>query len=210
MLQDGFFDPSKPFTIRWHDLPHWRQDGATYFVTFRLGDSLPESKLTEWHRERELWRQKNPNPSAAEVELFSRRHRGKIERWLDQGAGCCVFATEAARQLAEGALRFFDGSRYELGEFAVAPNHVHAVARIAEGLDLSDVLGSWKRHISREARALPQLRDSLPAIGFPFWQKEGFDHIVRNLDSLERINAYIRSHDALRGALVRRVTEPRL
>lgn len=25
------------------DLPHWRQDGATYFVTFRLGDSLPQS-----------------------------------------------------------------------------------------------------------------------------------------------------------------------
>ena len=28
-------------------LPHWRQDGATYFVTFRLADSLPQSKLDE-------------------------------------------------------------------------------------------------------------------------------------------------------------------
>jgi putative transposase len=28
-------------------LPHWRQDGATYYVTFRLADSLPQSKLDE-------------------------------------------------------------------------------------------------------------------------------------------------------------------
>jgi len=29
------------------NLPHWRQDGATYFVTYRLADSLPQCKLDE-------------------------------------------------------------------------------------------------------------------------------------------------------------------
>jgi hypothetical protein len=39
--------PDKPVTVYQRHLPHWRQDGATYFVTFRLADSLPQSKLEE-------------------------------------------------------------------------------------------------------------------------------------------------------------------
>ena len=34
-------------TIYVRHLPHWRQPGATYFVTFRLHDSLPQCKLRE-------------------------------------------------------------------------------------------------------------------------------------------------------------------
>ena len=40
-------DPNKSLRIYTRHLPHWRQDGATYFVTFRLADSLPEAKLIE-------------------------------------------------------------------------------------------------------------------------------------------------------------------
>jgi hypothetical protein len=36
-------------------LPHWRQDAVTYFVTFRLGDSIPQPKLKIWAHERECW-----------------------------------------------------------------------------------------------------------------------------------------------------------
>jgi len=32
--------PERPVTIYERHLPHWRQPGATYFVTFRLADSL--------------------------------------------------------------------------------------------------------------------------------------------------------------------------
>src|SRR5580658_6106518 len=33
-------------------LPHWEAEGATYFVTFRLGDSLPQSVLESFRFER--------------------------------------------------------------------------------------------------------------------------------------------------------------
>ena len=36
----GYFDPETPVAHHSGDLPHWRQQGATYF-TFRLVDSLP-------------------------------------------------------------------------------------------------------------------------------------------------------------------------
>jgi len=39
--------PNIPVTFYFRHLPHWRQDGATYFVTFRLNDSLPQAKLRE-------------------------------------------------------------------------------------------------------------------------------------------------------------------
>ncbi|MFH1497630.1 MAG: hypothetical protein ABII82_07365, partial [Verrucomicrobiota bacterium] len=38
-----------------HNLPHWDQQGATYFVTFRLGDSLPGTLLAQWKSERDDW-----------------------------------------------------------------------------------------------------------------------------------------------------------
>lgn len=36
-----------PLTVYFRHLPHWRQEGATYFVTFRLIDALPKAKLHE-------------------------------------------------------------------------------------------------------------------------------------------------------------------
>ena len=35
------------------NLPHWRQECATYAVTFRQADSLPATVLNRWRRERE-------------------------------------------------------------------------------------------------------------------------------------------------------------
>ena len=36
-------------------LPHWRQPGATYFVTFRQADSIPESVFVEWADIKKRW-----------------------------------------------------------------------------------------------------------------------------------------------------------
>ena len=44
-----------PMTVYCRHLPHWRQDGATYFVTFRLADSLPQSKLRELEAIKREW-----------------------------------------------------------------------------------------------------------------------------------------------------------
>ncbi len=48
-LPPGFqgLHPDKTVKMYERHLPHWRQDGATYFVTFRLGDSLAQSRIHE-------------------------------------------------------------------------------------------------------------------------------------------------------------------
>src|SRR5581483_336002 len=55
-LPDRRFQAFKPDVdtakTRGH-LPHWEQAGATYFVTFRLADSVPSEVLRDWKIERE-------------------------------------------------------------------------------------------------------------------------------------------------------------
>ncbi len=49
------FNPRGPLRNYVRNLPHWRQPGATYFVTFRLIDSIPSRVLAIWHEERNHW-----------------------------------------------------------------------------------------------------------------------------------------------------------
>lgn len=195
MLEEGFFDPGKPWFIRWGGLPHWRQDGATYFVTFRLSDSLPQVKLAQLMAERLEWSQEHPHLTNDELRDFETRLGRKLNRWLDQGYGSCVLRFPEAREIVESTLRYFDGERYELGEFTVAANHVHALLRTAIDHDVSSVLYSWKRYSAGALMANEKIARAFGTEYRHVWQKESFDHIVRNARSLEKFSEYIRSHE---------------
>lgn len=168
------------------NLPHWRQDGVTYFVTFRLADSLPKARLNEWLRQRDEWLVAHPKPwNDATCNAYHRRFTALIEKWLDAGHGSCLLARKTVRDVVSGALRHFDGSRYWLDVWVVMPTHVHVVVTPLPGHDLSCILHTWKSFTSHEIGAM------LPDRSGVLWQKESFDHIIRNPDHLERIRAYI-------------------
>jgi len=195
-----------PVTGYYRHLPHWRQKGATYFVTFRQADSLPQSKLRELADLRRRWEgelgiadcekvARLPSAHRSEaLEILSRRIIQKVENWLDQGMGSCVLRREALRTEVTDALRFLDGSRYELGAYVVMPNHVHAIVRPLEpdcdALETS--LQSRKRHTARRINRL------LAQIG-TFWQEESFDRIVRDEEHLWRCIQYIGRNPRLAG-----------
>src|SRR5579871_1175852 len=48
-------DECRAVRIYQRNLPHWRQEGVTYFVTFREGDSIPEAVRCQWEEEKALW-----------------------------------------------------------------------------------------------------------------------------------------------------------
>ena len=177
-------DPALPVTIYRRHLPHWRQRGATYFVTFRLADSLPQSCLDELTAERAAWIASHPEPDESELSEFARRGMQKIERWLDDGHGRCALAEPAAQDVVTEALLHFDGDRYELFAFAIMPNHVHVVVRPLGEHTLEGILQAWKRHT---ALAINRLQDR----SGPLWQKESYDRIVRDADHLRRVVAYV-------------------
>jgi REP element-mobilizing transposase RayT len=173
------------------NLPHWRQRSVIYFVTFRLYDSLPATKLTLLRRERQLWLKLNPAPrSLAQLEEYHSRFNLRIQEWLDAGAGSCVLADTELKESMDNVLKFFDGRRYELGEFCTMPNHVHALVRPKPGWTLEGIVHSWKAYSAKEINRILGRSGRL-------WHREYFDHIVRHEMQLERIREYIRENPKL-------------
>src|SRR5262249_35639630 len=121
----------------------------------------------------------------------------RFQTWLDAGHGACVLGQAPIRKIVADALAYFDTSRYVLREWVVMPNHVHTIVTPLPGYALSDIAHSWKSYTANEInRALGR--------GGTLWQKEPFDHIVRNADQLARIEQYI--HDNPRGLPADRYT----
>ncbi|MDF1813061.1 MAG: transposase [Verrucomicrobiales bacterium] len=195
---DGFraFDPHGEVTVYHRDLPHWRQRGATYFVTFRLADSLPQSKLAELREIRKEWRERHfnglePEPTEEEIkkhkdkwEQLSRTLMARSEKWLDQGLGSCVLKQSEIREIVVESLEKFDGKQYDLGAFVAMPNHVHLVMRPLEDNKLEDILQRRKQWTSTEINK---------AIGEDgaLWQQESYDRIIRDSEHLWKTLQYI-------------------
>jgi len=180
-----FFDPHASVAKLSGNLPHWRQVGATYFVTFQTADSLPQDKLEQWTRERTAWLQQHPEPHTAAQrheyhELFTQR----LQAWLDAGYGTCCLARSGVQHVVEQALQHFDGDRYRLDAFVVMPNHVHVLVTPLGEHRLSEIIHSLKSFSAHEIGKLTGHRGA-------FWQKEYFDHMVRNAEQLGRIRSYI-------------------
>jgi len=183
-----YFDPKAPIANLAGNLPHWRQDYCIYFVTFRLADSLPQERLHQWLRDRDAWLARNPPPhSPRQRREYRDQFTERLQDWLDQGYGSCVLRDPRAKLTVENALRHFDGDRYQLDEFIVMPNHVHALLAPSPPYELSDIVHSWKSFTAKAINRLFGRRGTL-------WQKEPFDHIVLSPESLERIRQYIRDN----------------
>jgi REP element-mobilizing transposase RayT len=168
-------------------MPHWRQAGATYFVTFRLSDSLPQARLQILKQLKCDWESQHAdNQNKEALELLARMVFERIERWLDQGSGDCVLRNPSCCEIVHQAMQHFHGQRYELGASVVMPNHVHCIVRPFPHLQvkLEDLLGGWKSYTSR------RIQTALGKNG-PLWQEESYDRIIRDEEHLWRCLQYI-------------------
>jgi putative transposase len=176
-----------PVSTYQRHLPHWRQAGATYFVTFRLADALPESKLRELRLLRLQWEREHSKPrTSAQWDAIWRDTFRKVDRWLDEGAGSCRLRNEQASSVVASTLIYFHDKRYELGCSVVMPNHVHVVVRPFDANQeaLTRITHSWKRHTAKEINQLFEDDGRL-------WQDESFDRTIRDEEHLWRTIQYI-------------------
>ena len=51
-----------PLDISKRNLPHWQQPGTSYFVTFRLADSIPVERVNRIKDERKIWLMRHSEP----------------------------------------------------------------------------------------------------------------------------------------------------
>jgi REP element-mobilizing transposase RayT len=169
-------------------LPHWEMQDGVYSVTFRLGDSLPESALARLREERETalaaLEKHGGTPTPADLRRLEDVLNDRVEAYLNAGAGACYMARPEIGRLVADAIRHFEGQRYRLFAWCVMPNHVHVVLRFAPGHGLERTLHSWKSYTSKAAnRALGRSGS--------FWAREYYDHLVRDEDDFARVVAYV-------------------
>jgi hypothetical protein len=97
-------------------LPHWEKESATYFVTFRLDDSLPKSVLERIESERESLvttaKQLQRELSTSERMKIKQLSTKAVEKYLDNGAGACHLKNSAVADIVADTLRHFDNRRY--------------------------------------------------------------------------------------------------
>jgi type I restriction enzyme R subunit/putative DNA methylase len=191
LRSDGVHDESpNPLLSGIHSrgyLPHVKREGASYFVTFRLVDSLPKEVLLSFEQEHaEALRRLSAKATTKQAEEIHRELRRKIERYLDKGVGACHLRRPEIADMVAAALRHFHGQHYLLDDWVVMPNHVHLILWPMPNFTLSAILKSRKRHTARQANLI------LAKTGETFWQRESYDHWIRNDEEKSRIQHYIR------------------
>lgn len=191
-----FLNPFESIDRHGSKLPHWQQEDAMQFVTFRLGDAMPKEKLQQWREERNEWLRRNPEPWSEEQEnAYHRLFTWRIESWLDQGEGSCLLRDPEVRFRIERVLRADDPARVIHQAWVLMPNHVHLLFKPLHPIDT--LLKSWKgvaarrigrgpiwqsgyrdtlirddAHFANAVRYIRKNPESLPASAFSLWQNE--------------------------------------
>jgi len=167
-------------------LPHWEARGATYFVTFRLADSLPKKALAE------LLQRKSVKGKGESFEIDSLDSLKHLDRLLEKGHGDCHLKNPRIAATVKRALEHFNGQRYHLYACCIMPNHVHVVFRPFDGYRLPDILHSWKSYSANEAHNI------LGRTG-AFWQKESYDRLIRDEAEFMNTVSYVLKNPSAAG-----------
>jgi len=192
-------------TVYHNRLPHLAPVGATFFITFRLADSLPQSVFQEIYEEyeckkRKLLSQGNSKPDLQIRQLKSQLF-GKYEAQLDhEPFGSCHLQKPEVAQILIDRLKQFDGSLYELQTYCIMPNHVHML--IGTWPQVTDEKGFLLEYAPSDYVQLHQImkwikggsaywiNQQLGRKG-TLWAKDSFDRYIRTEAEWARTATYI-------------------
>ena len=158
-------------------LPHWEAENGIYFVTYRLADSLPKSSVERITRELDF------------NESLDRRLSRHLEKLLDSGTGECHLSRPEIAAIVAESLQKFEAARYRLYAWCIMPNHVHTAMQPQGQWKLEQIVHSWKSFTANEANRILKRHGE-------FWQREYYDHLIRDGKDLARIVDYIRENPA--------------
>lgn len=133
-------------------LRHLLSPNGTYFLTFRLDDSLPAKLLIRWKNELQLAKSLQKDPKS--IKELDQAYFSKIEKYLDTNYGSCWLKNPRIASLVVSALRYYHGQRYDLQSWTIMPNHVHGLYSVSEYTRLGSILQDWKSFTAHQANKL--------------------------------------------------------
>ncbi len=167
-------------------LPHWRVLGKSYFVTFRLKNTIPENVVKELKAERVKLEKSKANQE--KIDRFVRSEFIKIESILDNlNNDFCYLKNPEIASLIIDTFNFIEKKFFwAFPCLTIMPNHVHcfAIKQPDANVSLETALGSLKQHVSREANKILGIKGRR-------WCDENFDHWCRTPESGDKIIKYI-------------------
>jgi putative DNA methylase len=215
------------------DLPHWYKPGHAHFVTYRLANSIPRSRLKQWKEERQRRIHQPIPPGVTLRQHRERAHKlfyGQYDEYLDRYPNERWLEQVAVADVIRENLYHHHGSLYELIAWCAMPNHVHiliqpfesglrgsglvvadagSVSHVGDAASIAPASGApaadstFSDEVADQKSVLSRIMHSLKSYTANraneilaregrFWQRESYDHWVRDIDELERIVDYIR------------------
>lgn len=194
------FDPNRPLHTYGHNLLRWRQEGATYFVTFHLDDALSACKYRVLAIRLREWLRNNPAPRS-NVQLFEflKEQFRRVEQFIDAGHGVCWLREPPCVEELRRSIFHFHLQRYEVGAFVIMENHCHMIIRPFDSVELEDEIGAIKSVISHFVNRYEAMSGSLfvnryETMSGSLWYPESYDFIITDAENLYQVVQYIGSN----------------
>jgi len=168
----------------WHSrgyLPHFDGGEIAQTINLHLADSVPRHVIERWQIEL--------SKTAADMKSIIRR---RIERYLNQGYGECLFRNTTVARMTQDALLHFDGVRYRLSAWVVMPNHLHALLTPISPWSLSLIMKNMKSYVAHDANRLLRRAGQ-------FWMEDYFDRYIRDRNHFDNAIAYIEQNPVKAG-----------
>ncbi len=164
--------------IHRRNLPHLYFQDGTYFITYRLADTLPSSKVAEIKA--------SLKAAALSDDPKSRKAFKKYDELLDK----CIRGEKYLNNpniasICQDTLHYPDGKDYFLICYCIMPNHVHLVFELLENnRGISKIMQSIKRVSAHRSNLLLNREGA-------FWQDESYDRLIRDKRELYYVIRYV-------------------
>ncbi len=164
-------------------LPHFQPLEETFFITYRLVDSIPVSKLKEL--EEVSINGKKIAKTKEEKYNEQKRHFALTDDCLDKNSNEPYWLSkDEIAAIVKESLHFCDGKFYKLWCYCIMSNHVHLViTTLKDAPPLYNILQKHKRHTALVCNKVLNRSGQ-------FWTHESYDHIVRDDEEFDRIIFY--------------------
>ncbi len=184
--------------------PHIHPVGNTFFVTFRLFESIPKSVLKSLEKDyqtklRKLNLIEDPKLKREEILNLRKHYLSKYDDLLHNiKTGPHYFKSQRIRDIISEQLHRFDGQLYDLICYSIMSNHVHILIDTKIEFDaglIDQKLYDNNTHVSDIMKRIKgaSARYANQHLGKTgsFWCKESYDMYIRNEKMLLNVIGYI-------------------
>lgn len=181
-------------------LPHFDHEGATFFVTYRLENSIPADIARKYKIERAnevaIVKKSQTDDKKQQLMNIERKYFLKFEALLDHPTfGDRYLDEQEYATIIKDIIHEYDGKYYQLDAYCVMPNHVHLLIDTSIQIDVDGSLPAKYQYLkdimrrikSKSAVFINRLRRTQGQL----WEEESYDRYIRNTLHHQSVVNYI-------------------